>query len=242
MQQRDAAQQAAKTAAEKQGSGPDAQVSSPSPSYCTYLPADGVVCSNHMSCLSRLKQPQQAMCSWPIICACLLMSSSLKLALQNPAQCDQSMLLHMVNASPVNLWSHTISPRIDLSTSSLRCKTLYFCDIPTHMQSGPGQRQQQRRVDELEKELARLRQDGQAYRDDLRQQLEGAKQAATQARHEAAHSNALAGHEAKLVQQLQDDKARMADIVDNWKRQGREQQVRLGPICVFHTACTPAVL
>lgn len=152
------------------------------------------------------------------------------------------MLLHMVNASPVNLWSNTISPCSDLSTSSLRRKMLHFCDILTHMQSGPGPRQQQRRVGELEKELARLRQDGQAYRDDLRQQLEGAKQTATQARHEAAQSNALAGHEAKLVQQLQDDKARMADIVDNWKRQGREQQVRLGPICVFHAACTPAVL
>ena len=92
------------------------------------------------------------------------------------------------------------------------------------MQSSP---QQQGRARELEQELSRLRQEGEAYRDDLKQQLEGAKQAAMQARHEAGQANAHATHEHSLVQQLQEDKRRMADIVDSWKRQGREQQVWL---------------
>lgn len=85
--------------------------------------------------------------------------------------------------------------------------------------------QQQGHARELEQELSRLRQEGEAYRDDLKQQLEGAKQAAMQARHEAGQANAQATHEHSLVQQLQEDKRRMADIVDSWKRQGHEQQV-----------------
>lgn len=78
---------------------------------------------------------------------------------------------------------------------------------------------------ELEQELARLRYEGQTYQDDLKKQLEGARQAAMQARHEAGQAHARATHEASLVSQLQDDKKRLSDIVDSWKRQGREQQV-----------------
>ena len=92
------------------------------------------------------------------------------------------------------------------------------------VQSGSGQ-PQQRRVIDLEKELARLRRDGQASREELLAQLEAAKQAATQARHEAAQASARATYEASHVQQLQNDKARSADMVDNWKQQTREQQV-----------------
>lgn len=86
---------------------------------------------------------------------------------------------------------------------------------------------QSHRVHELEKELGRLREDGHAYREDLRQQLETARQAATQARHDAAQAHAAARYEASRLQQLQDDKAVTDSMVASWKQQGREQQVRV---------------
>lgn len=85
--------------------------------------------------------------------------------------------------------------------------------------------QQLDNVHELKQELTRLRHEGQAYQDDLKRQLDGAKQAAMQARHEAGQAHARAAHETSLVGQLQDDKKRLSDIVDSWKRQGHEQQV-----------------
>lgn len=96
------------------------------------------------------------------------------------------------------------------------------------MQRGAQQRQPQ--VEELEKELARLKQDGQAYREDLTQQLEAAKQAAAQARHDAAQASSQAAHEAKQVQLLQSDRAHMADIADSWRKQAHENQVYFIPI------------
>lgn len=93
------------------------------------------------------------------------------------------------------------------------------------MQGRPQQQQQPLQVGELEKELARLRQDGQAYREDLTRQLEAAKQAATQARHDAAQASSQAGHEANQVKLLQGDKARMAEIADSWRKQANENQV-----------------
>ena len=92
------------------------------------------------------------------------------------------------------------------------------------LQNGDMQPSQQHRVSELERELSRLRQDGQAHDRDSRQQLESARQAASQARHDAAQATARATYAASQVQQLQDEKSRMADIADNWQRQGREQQ------------------
>lgn len=91
------------------------------------------------------------------------------------------------------------------------------------MQGGLQQRQPQ--VEELEKELARLKQDGQAYREDLTQQLEAAKQAATQARHDAAQASSQAAHGANQVQLLQSDRARMAEMADSWRKQAHENQV-----------------
>lgn len=90
------------------------------------------------------------------------------------------------------------------------------------MQGGSGQSE---RSSELEKELSRLREDGHAYREELRQQLDTARQAAVQAHHEAAQSRAALKYEANRVQQLQDDKALTDSTVESWKQQGREQQV-----------------
>ena len=105
-----------------------------------------------------------------------------------------------------------------LCSSSLHCSLLLQLEAP----------QRQKDVRELEQELARLKHEGEAYRDDLKKQLEDARQAAMQARHEAGQAHARAVHEASLVQQLQDDKKRLSDIVDSWKKQSREQQVCLG--------------
>lgn len=80
-------------------------------------------------------------------------------------------------------------------------------------------------VGELQKELARLKQDGQAYREDLTRQLEAAKQAVTQARHDAAQASSQAAHEASQVKLLQGDKDRMAEIADSWRKQANENQV-----------------
>lgn len=85
----------------------------------------------------------------------------------------------------------------------------------------------QPQVEKLEKELARLRQDGQAYRDDLTQQLEAAKQAATQARHDAAQASSQAAHEANQVQLLQSDRARIGEMADSWRKQAHENQACL---------------
>ena len=94
------------------------------------------------------------------------------------------------------------------------------------MQDGPQhQQQQQSQVKELEKELARLKQDGKAYREDLVQQLEAAKQAASQARHDAAQARSQATHEANQGQQLQGDKARLVEDVNVWRKQAQENQV-----------------
>ena len=94
------------------------------------------------------------------------------------------------------------------------------------MQDEPqSQQQQQGQVRELEEELARLRKDGQAYREDLVQQLEAAKQAATQARHDAAQARSQAIHEANQGQQLQGDKARLVEDVNVWRKQAQENQV-----------------
>ncbi len=108
-------------------------------------------------------------------------------------------------------------------TGELKIRILWRCTLA--VQNGSGHSEHQQHIGELEKELGRLRQDGQAYREDLLHQLEAAKQAATQARYEAGQSNARASYEASQVQQLQDDKTRTADIEDNWKQQAREQQV-----------------
>lgn len=89
------------------------------------------------------------------------------------------------------------------------------------------EQQQLKNVQELEQELARLRQDGEAYRNDLKKQLDDAKQAGMQARHDAGQARAQATHEANLVQQLQDDKKQLSDYLHSWKRQGHEQQVGL---------------
>ena len=90
-----------------------------------------------------------------------------------------------------------------------------------------GSQQQPPQVEELKKELDRLKQDGQAYREDLMQQLEAAKHAATQARHDAAQASSQAAHEANQVQLLQSDRARMGEIADSWRKQANENQVCL---------------
>lgn len=91
------------------------------------------------------------------------------------------------------------------------------------MQGGAQQRQPQ--VEELKKELARLKYDGQAYREDLTQQLEAAKQAAAQARHDAAQASSQAAHEANQVQLLQREREHIADVADSWRKQAHENQV-----------------
>ena len=98
------------------------------------------------------------------------------------------------------------------------------------------------RIHELEKELGRLREDGHAYREDLRQQLETARQAATQARHDAAQSQAAAWYEASRLQQLQDDKAVTDSMVASWKQQGREQQVRVATGMVVSCVADQALI
>ena len=89
-----------------------------------------------------------------------------------------------------------------------------------------GSHQQLSQVSDLEKELARLRQDGQAHRDELAKQLEAAKQAATQARHDAAQAHAKASHEAHVAQQLQNDRARLVEDANVWRKQVQENQVQ----------------
>lgn len=78
---------------------------------------------------------------------------------------------------------------------------------------------------DLEKELARLRQDGQAYREDLIRQLEAARQAASQARHDVAQAQSQATHESNQVQLLQTDRARLEEDVKAWQKQAQENQV-----------------
>ena len=63
------------------------------------------------------------------------------------------------------------------------------------------------------------------------QQLEAAKQAAVQTRHQAGQGSAQSRHEAAHVQQVQGENGRLAQDVQSWKKQCQEHQVWLHPFC-----------